>query len=49
MGVDLENRELCPIAEAARGLRVPQSTLRWWWEGTATRLWFDLSRQGHER
>lgn len=33
---DLE-RELYPVGEAARLLRVPQSTLRWWLEGRAVR------------
>jgi len=31
------DRELYPVAEAARLLRVPQSTLRWWLEGRAVR------------
>jgi uncharacterized protein (DUF433 family) len=33
---DLE-RELYPVGEAARLLRVPQSTLRWWLEGRVVR------------
>lgn len=36
MTSDLE-RELYPVGEAARLLRVPQSTLRWWLEGRAVR------------
>jgi hypothetical protein len=36
MGIDLVNRELYTIAEAARLLRVPQSTLRGGW-GVTTR------------
>ncbi len=33
MGVDVLGRELYTIAEAARLLRIPPSTLRWWLEG----------------
>ena len=33
MGIDVLNRELYTIAEAARLLRLPKSTLRWWLEG----------------
>jgi hypothetical protein len=31
------DRELYAVGEAARLLRVPQSTLRWWLEGRAVR------------
>jgi hypothetical protein len=31
------DRELYPVGEAARLLRVPQSTLRWWLEGRTVR------------
>jgi uncharacterized protein (DUF433 family) len=33
MGIDVLNREIYTIAEAARLLRVSPSTLRWWLEG----------------
>ncbi len=33
MGVEVLSRELYTVAEAARLLRIPPSTLRWWLEG----------------